>query len=161
MKAESEVRRAAVVVGPGSPGFLKVDLGRRRGSVDDGVFEVPVDRIPPHLRAPNSRFVAVTVPSGVARVEEESVGGAKMAVEESVRRVLNRWDPIGVADDVDDEYDRYIPRFLALLRVGADEATIAKQLFTIEKDWMGLGGGTWQQRLPVASELRRLPLDPS
>ena len=160
MRAESEVRRGAVVIGPGAAGFLKIDLGRQRGSARDGIFEVPVERIPAHLRTPNSRFVAVTVPDGVARVEEESVGRPRMEVEESVRRVLNRWDPIGVADAVEDEYDSYISEVLALLRSGADEATLAKHLLMIEKERMGLGGGSWKHRLPTASELRRLPLPP-
>jgi hypothetical protein len=160
MRAEFEVRRSAVVRGPGAPGFLKLDLGHRRGSVGDGIFEVPVDRIPSHLRAPNSRFVAVTVSGRVARVEEDSVGSPKMEIEESVRRVLNRWDPIGVADAVDDEYDSYIPQLLALLRSGADEAMLEKSLLEIERDRMGLGGGSGKDRLPIVSELRRLPLPP-
>lgn len=160
MRAESEVRRRAVVLGPGAAGFLKIDLGQRKGSAHDGIFEVPVDRIPSHLRTPNSRFVAVTVSGGVARVEEHSVGNPKLEVEDNVRQVLNRWDPIGVADAVDDEYDSYIPQFLALLRSGADEATIAKHLLKIEKEWMGLDGPSWEDLLPVASELRRISLPP-
>jgi hypothetical protein len=159
MRAESEVRRGAVVIGPGAPGSLKIDLGQRRGSSGDGILEVPVDRIPSHLRAPNSRFVAVlTVPGEVARVEEERVGLPKMEVEESVRRVLNRWDPIGTADAVDDEYDNYIHEVLDLLRSGADAEALAKHLFKIEHEWMGLGTGSCERRLPIAHEVRRLPL---
>ena len=158
MRAESEIRCEAVVVGPGAPGFLKVSLGHRRASVGPGIIEVPADRIPVHLRGPNSRFVAVSVPGGVARVEEEYVGLPKMEVEDKVRRVLNRWDPIGVADEVDDEYDGYIPHVLALLRSGADEASIAKHLLAIESERMGLEAGSWTDRLSVASELRQITL---
>lgn len=160
MRAESELRRRALVVGPGAAGFLRVDLGSKRGSAHDGIVEVPVERIPAHLRTPNSRFVAVTTRDGVIRVEDERVGLPKLDVEESVRRVLNRWDPIGTADVVEDEYDIYIPQILDLLRSGADEATVARHLWKIEHEWMGLGIGSWEQRLPIASELRRLALPP-
>ena len=96
MRAESELRRGAVVVGPGAVGFLRVDLGHRRGLAhdDDGIVDVAVERIPAHLRAPNSRFVAVTVPGGVARVEEEHIGRPRLDVEECARAVL---DDVNVA----------------------------------------------------------------
>jgi hypothetical protein len=158
MRIHTELRFEAVVVGPGSPGFLRVGLGRRRGFVADGIHEVPVTRIPASLHAPNSRFIAVTVEGVVARVEEDSVGRPKLELEESVRRVLNRWDPIGSADEVADEYDCYIPQILGLLRSGADEAAIARHLFTIEEGQMDMGYGSWKDRLPVGSELRRLAI---
>ena len=100
------------------------------------------------------------VPGGVARVEERAIGCPKMEVEDGVRQILNRWDPIGVSDYVEDEYDGYIPQVLVLLRSGADEASIAKHLLMFEVDRMGLEGGSWKDRLPIATELRKLTLPP-
>lgn len=160
MRVESEVRHGAVVVGPGKAGNLKIDLGRQLGLERDGIVEMPVKWIPAHLRTPNSRFVIVFVRGGVHRVEEESVGRPKLELEDAVRRVLNRWDPIGVADDHDDEYDGYIGEIIGLLRSGADERVVAKYLDKMEVEWMGMGPGSWEQRRLIASELCRLPLSP-
>lgn len=46
------------------------------------------------------------------------------AVENDLRRLLNEWDPIGVADEVWDEYDCMIAPLLGRLREGADQAQI-------------------------------------
>ena len=47
-----ERRVAAEVIGPGAPGYLKVRLGARVRDVDPA-------GLPPALRMPNARFVAI------------------------------------------------------------------------------------------------------
>ena len=156
MRAESEVRREAVVLGPGKPGFLRVSLGRRRYCRDERIVEVGFERIPERLRLPNTRLVAVTSPDGVLRVEEEAAGRPRLDLEERVRHVLNEWDPIGVADEVDDEYDGYIGAVLGLLRSGASEPAIADHLRTIERERMELQGTPMDHLLLIATRLRGL-----
>lgn len=41
-----------------------------------------------------------------------------------LRRLLNEWDPIGVADEVPDEYDCMLAPLLQRLRRGADRTEI-------------------------------------
>ncbi|MFC8509528.1 hypothetical protein ACFU3J_06570 [Streptomyces sp. NPDC057411] len=50
------------------------------------------------------------------------------ATENDLRQLLNEWDPIGVADEVQDEYDCMLAPLLQRLRSGADEAEIDKFL---------------------------------
>jgi hypothetical protein len=52
--------------------------------------------------------------------------------------LLNRWDPIGVADFVADEYAGYCVPLLRLLVNGADEIAIARELARIVSEQMGL-----------------------
>ncbi|MGW2960886.1 hypothetical protein ACWDGI_20785 [Streptomyces sp. NPDC001220] len=40
--------------------------------------------------------------------------------ENGLRHLLNEWDPIGVADEVQDEYDRVLGPLLQQLRGGTD-----------------------------------------
>lgn len=46
------------------------------------------------------------------------------STENHLRRLLNEWDPIGVADDVQDEYDCMLAPLLGRLRGGADQTDI-------------------------------------
>ncbi|MFE4633032.1 hypothetical protein ACFRJ1_06590 [Streptomyces sp. NPDC056773] len=46
------------------------------------------------------------------------------ALENDLRGLLNEWDPIGVADEVRDEYDCLLAPLLGRLREGADQAQI-------------------------------------
>lgn len=52
------------------------------------------------------------------------------------------WDPIGVSDapPARDEYEGYLPHVFTLVRDGADAATIAQYLLSIETGAMGLSG---------------------
>lgn len=50
------------------------------------------------------------------------------ATENDLRHLLNEWDPIGVADEVQDEYDCMLAPLLQRLRRGADQAEIGKFL---------------------------------
>src|SRR4029077_14608723 len=94
-----EGRLEAVVVGPGKPGFVRVALGRGEHQF---VTEVGVERLHASLRMPNSEFVAVV--SGRDLVRVEPAGRVWITIQERIRGVLNRdWDPIDVADVVDDE----------------------------------------------------------
>lgn len=46
------------------------------------------------------------------------------STENELRHLLNEWDPIGVADLVDDEYDCMLAPVLEQLRRGADQDDI-------------------------------------
>lgn len=52
------------------------------------------------------------------------------------------WDPIGVSGvpEARDEYSSYLPVVFGLLKNNASPETIAKYLFEIATDRMGLGG---------------------
>jgi len=150
----SERRLEAVVVGPGGPGLLRIALGR--GS-HQYVRDVPADGIPPSLRLPNSCFVAVVVGSDLARVE--TAGGEWIEIQDQIRSVLNAaWDPIGVAADVDDEYDGYIAGIYSLLQSGASEEALAQHLKSIEVVQMEYGGSSMNKLLAVAAALQKLQL---
>jgi hypothetical protein len=55
-----------------------------------------------------------------------------------LRRLLNEWDPIGVADDVQDEYDCMLAPLLQRLRSGADRTEIGAFLRDELEDHFGL-----------------------
>jgi hypothetical protein len=157
VRAESEVHREAIVRGPGRPGFVEISLGSPRGFPGERTAEVARERVPELLRMPQTPVVAVTSADGVLRVEGRTPGALRrLALERSVRRLLDEWDPIGVAAEVDGEYDSYIGGVLGLLRAGADEHAIAEHLLAIERERMGLPGTPIDRRLSVASGLRRL-----
>ncbi|WP_328907951.1 hypothetical protein OG230_35905 [Streptomyces sp. NBC_00234] len=50
------------------------------------------------------------------------------SVENDLRQVLNEWDPIGVADEVQDEYECMLAPMLQRLRDGANETEIGEFL---------------------------------
>ena len=150
----SERRLEAVVVGPGAPGRLKVMFGRDSSKY---MIDVPVERIPSSLRHPNASFVGVVVGRDLVRVE--TADRAWIEIQDQIRTVLNAvWDPIGVADAVDDEYDSYIAGIYSLLQSGASEDMIAKHLVSIEVEQMGFGGSPLNKLLAVAATLRMLQL---
>ncbi|MGA5565118.1 hypothetical protein ACPCUV_28680 [Streptomyces platensis] len=60
------------------------------------------------------------------------------AIESGLRRLLNEWDPIGVADEVQDEYDCMLAPLLQRLRRGADQGGIGKFLRQELEDHFGL-----------------------
>jgi hypothetical protein len=150
----SERRLEAVVVGPGAPGHLKVMFGRDSTKY---MIDVPVERIPLSLRHPNASFVGVVVGRDLVRVE--TAGRPWIEIQDQIRTVLNAlWDPIGVADAVDDEYDGYIAGIYSLLQSGASEDMIAKHLLSIEVEQMGFGESPLTELLAVAARLRMLQL---
>lgn len=58
MNAASEF--PARVLGPASPGFLRVIIGPGIGMLDGGLeIDLPVNQIPEDLRLPNSEFMVV------------------------------------------------------------------------------------------------------
>jgi hypothetical protein len=149
-----ERRIQATVLGPGPPGHLKVTLGRGKGEF---VSEVSADLLPASLRMPNSQFVAVVKGRELLRVETE--GRPWLVIQDRIRTVLNaEWDPIGVADAVEDEYDMYIGHIYSLIRTGVSEQAIAEHLSQIEHERMGLSPAPIDRLLPVASHLRALQL---
>lgn len=151
-----ERRLEAVVLGPGLPGQVKVTLGRGQQQF---VADVPVELLDPTLRLPNSEFVAVLRGRVVVRVEP--AGRTWLAIQNQMRNVLNSdWDPIGVADIVDDEYDMYIGEIYSLLMKDANEQDIAEYLLWVEVERMGLTGTSADQRLRVARNLHSLRLPP-
>jgi hypothetical protein len=68
-----------------------------------------------------------------------------------VEKILQRWDPIGVIDDLKesglppDEYDSYAPSILTMLNRGANLEDIASHLGQIQSVNMGLGG-PWPEK---------------
>ncbi|MFJ3663395.1 hypothetical protein ACIPPM_23340 [Streptomyces sp. NPDC090119] len=60
------------------------------------------------------------------------------AYEGGLRRLLNDWDPLDVAEDAQDEYDCMLGRLFLLLRTGADQARIAGFLRDDLTDHFGL-----------------------
>ncbi|MHC3394402.1 hypothetical protein ACLQ2E_33820 [Streptomyces lavendulocolor] len=58
--------------------------------------------------------------------------------EGDLRSLLNEWDPIGVADDVQDEYDCMLAPLLQQLRSGAGRSEIAEFLRHELEDHFGL-----------------------
>ena len=119
-----ERRLEAVVLGPGSPGHVRVALGRAQQQF---VTDVPFDLLQPPLRMPNSEFVAVVNGRDLVRVEP--AGNAWLMIQNQIHDVLNSdWDPIGVADIVGDEYDMYIGHIHSLLAKHASEKDISDYL---------------------------------
>lgn len=150
----SERRLEAVVIGPGNSGMLKIEFGRGRPRF---VLDVPTERIPPPLRIPNSRFVALVAGRDFVRVEP--FGDAWIEIANRIRVILNtEWDPIGVGHADDDEYDGYISGVLSLLRRKASAEAIAEHLKSIEVRRMELGGSSPDKLMAVAEALRNLQL---
>ncbi|HKW62535.1 MAG TPA: hypothetical protein VJN89_08330 [Candidatus Acidoferrum sp.] len=149
-----ERRLEAVVVGPGKPGHLQVALGRGQNRF---VTEVVATLLQPSLRMPNSEFVAIVKGRDVVRAEP--AGRVWLTIQDQIRTVLNRhWDPIGVADIADDEYDMYIGHIYSLLAADAADQRVADYLLWVEIERMGMTGTPMDQLLSVAVILRGLPL---
>jgi len=147
-------RRLEVVLGPGGPGQVKVALSRGQHQF---VADVPVELLQPSVRIPNSEFVAVV--KGRELVRNEPAGRVWLVIQDQLRAVLNSdWDPIGVADIVDDEYDMYIGHIHSLLATDAAEQAIADHFLWIELERMGLTGTLMDELLGVAANLRNLQL---
>ncbi|WP_406862959.1 hypothetical protein ABZO31_21955 [Streptomyces sp. HUAS MG47] len=62
----------------------------------------------------------------------------RASAEGDLRQLLNEWDPIGVADEVPDEYDCMLAPLLQRLRGGADETAIGAFLRHELEDHFGL-----------------------
>ncbi|MEU0372009.1 hypothetical protein ABZ070_17440 [Streptomyces sp. NPDC006283] len=60
------------------------------------------------------------------------------SIENGLRLLLNEWDPIGVADDVQDEYDCMLAPLLRQLRSGANQMEIGAFLRHELEDHFGL-----------------------
>ncbi|MGA5407929.1 hypothetical protein ACPCSC_11765 [Streptomyces lavendulocolor] len=60
------------------------------------------------------------------------------SLEGDLRSLLNEWDPIGVADDVQDEYDCLFAPLLQQLRSGAGRSEIGEFLRHELEDHFGL-----------------------
>jgi hypothetical protein len=74
-------------------------------------------------------------------VRIEPAGRLWLTIQDQIRAVLNSdWDPIGVGDIVDYEYDMYIGRIYSLLAKDAAEQAICDHLLWIELERMGLTG---------------------
>jgi hypothetical protein len=96
-------------------------------------------------------------------VSEEPLTDAEHAAwwdahgEEQLRELLFwRWDPIGVDTAFPatwDEYDRYAPRVVAVLRAGGDAAAVAAELAAVEHEVMGLHGRDDARRAAAAEAI--------
>ncbi len=61
-------------------------------------------------------------------------------LHQAIRQLLNQWDPIGIADVVEDEYDSYVPDLVALLTRRASAKEVGDYLWSVETQRMGLTG---------------------
>ncbi|MFI9504078.1 hypothetical protein [Nocardia sp. NPDC052566] len=59
-------------------------------------------------------------------------------IEDNLRYLLNQWDPIGVADLVDDEYECLVAPLLSKLDAGANKVEISEFLWHELEDHFGL-----------------------
>ncbi|MFF3286370.1 hypothetical protein [Streptomyces sp. NPDC003023] len=60
------------------------------------------------------------------------------STEDDLRLLLNEWDPLGVADDVQDEYDCVLAPLLQRLGSGAGRTEIGDFLRDVLEDHFGL-----------------------
>jgi len=60
------------------------------------------------------------------------------STEDDLRRLLNEWDPVGVADDVQDEYDCMLAPLLQRLGSGTGRTEIGELLRHELEDHFGL-----------------------
>ncbi|MFD7247725.1 hypothetical protein [Streptomyces massasporeus] len=72
------------------------------------------------------------------------------STEDDLRRLLNEWDPVGVADDVQDEYDCMLAPLLQRLRSGAGRIEVSEFLRHELEDHFGLDPlGMWPDAMAV------------
>jgi hypothetical protein len=81
---------------------------------------------------------------------------AEIAYFSALKRVLNAWDPLGVAELVDDEYDGYLVPIGILLQQGAGVDDLAAYLDAIVTGRMGMPGNH-DDALSTAEKLRAVP----
>ena len=150
----SRVRYRVTVIGPGATGLLRASYRREPEEV---AIDVRVERVPRHLQVPNATFVALFEGRELVRVEV--AGELWLEIQDKIRDVLNReWDPIGVSDVVDDEYDAYIEELYRLLKRHTSADAIAAHLLSVEVYRMGLRASTDTQLQGVAVSLCGLVL---
>lgn len=101
--------------------------------------DVPIDKVPFHLRLPNTKlWVRMSDSWEVQEVWQRD--DSELRLEKVIHDVLiNDWDPIGCGVP-EDEYDSYIPEICRLLREGADEIKIGSHLENLQTVSMGLRG---------------------
>ncbi|WP_138900158.1 hypothetical protein [Streptomyces albidochromogenes] len=63
---------------------------------------------------------------------------SNISAADDLRHLLNEWDPIGVTDDVQDEYDCMLAPLLLRLHSGADRTEVGKFLQHELEDHFGL-----------------------
>lgn len=96
--------------------------------------------------------------SEVAGGKSSKTSGA-FAIQESIRQVLlERWDPIGIAEFTGcrDEYDSYIAPLYRILVGSRLENDLIESLRRIEKEEFGVGPSDARLLRPVAVELLQL-----
>jgi len=80
-------------------------------------------------------------------------------VQEQIRVVLNTtWDPLGVGDMVDDEYDSYIGGVYVLVREGASPEHFCEHLRRVELESLEIAPTSQEHKMRVLSELKSLNL---
>lgn len=78
---------------------------------------------------------------GIVRHIRGLAASGELGIRANLRYLLNAWDPIGVADAVDDEYDCLIGPLLRRLAAGGSQAEISEFLWTELEDHFGLDPG--------------------
>lgn len=77
-------------------------------------------------------------------------------IEGNLRYLLNQWDPIGVADLVDDEYDCLIAPILTMLGAGAGTSAVSEFLWSELENHFGLNPYHHRDHYGVDSLANRL-----
>jgi hypothetical protein len=137
-------------------GELRITVMPRVGFVDGGVpWDVPTDKVPPHLRMPNSKlWIRVNENWEIQEIWERddlvSDTDTKRRnwkqLQGTIHEILiHDWDPIGCGVP-DDEYDSYIPGICRLLLDGADDIEIGLHLEHLQTVNMGLQGNEQRNR---------------
>ncbi|WP_107654614.1 hypothetical protein [Nocardia suismassiliense] len=68
----------------------------------------------------------------------DDAGARAAAIADNLKYLLNQWDPIGVADLVDDEYECLVVPLLMRLGAGEGRAEIAEFLWNDLEEHFGL-----------------------
>ncbi len=74
-----------------------------------------------------------------------------------IREILNRdWNPIGIGDLPDDEYDDYVGKVAAIVNAGGSDQEILEYLTWAEADHMGFGKTNKERLGRVVLRIRTL-----
>ena len=75
-------------------------------------------------------------------------------IQDSIRQILyHDWNPIGVSDLPEDEYDSYIAPVYRVLVGSRSEQELIDCLFRLERDAIGMSSESPEQLRPVARRL--------
>ena len=78
-------------------------------------------------------------------------------IQDSIRQILyHDWNPIGVSDLPEDEYESYIAPVYRVLVGSRSEQELIDCLFRLERDAIGMSSESPEQLRPIARRLLEL-----